>query len=734
LNFNGIDTFTFKANDGELNSTPGTVTVTVTPVPDLPIAQDETFMPVEDTLFSGQATASDPDGDPITFMLVTGTTNGQLTFNADGSFTYDPDPDFDGVDSFTFKASDLSGDSNTATVTLDVQSVNDPPVASAASFSTPEDMPLTAPAPIVDVDGDDLVFTLVMPPSNGTVVFDPDDNTFTYTPDPEFFGPDLFSFTANDGTVESNLGSVTITVTPVNDPPNAVDDPANPTNPSFTTSEDQQIARNFSVSLFSNDSDPEGDPIQLDSFDAVSALGAVVTVFGDGGFSYDPRGSQTLQNLDVGDTAVDTFTYTITDGAGGFDTATVTIQVSGVNDVPVAVDDEFSGNEDTVLTINGSQLLANDFDPEGTTTPTINSVSGPSAAGALVTFNMQTGVITYDPRGSAALQGLGAGDSFDDTFTYTIRDGSGVSAPATVTISVSGLNDAPTAAPDSASTETNIATMINVLANDTDPDSTIDMGSVQIVANPTNGTVSVNSLSGVVTYRSDSSFTGTDTFTYRVADAEGVFSAPATVTVTVNQRIRPWRNPNNSLDVNADGNVTILDAILVVGVLRNFGVDVDLTDPDLQSQPGFPQPNIAPFVDVFDNPSNTADDDRANLQDLLTIIDFLRTQIPGGGELEGEGELESDSLTQAVSVFDAGAVDGSFPGYRALTDISSQSYFRRLEEQEQDAAIVAAVGELGLPDDETISVSDDPLDSLHLGDDDLHLTALDALFSEGFEP
>jgi VCBS repeat-containing protein len=531
----------------------------------------------------------------------------------------------------------------------------------------------------------------------------------------------------------------------VNDPPDAMDDPTNP-GPSFTTTEDQMIARNFSINLFNNDTDPDGDALSLDSFQATSGEGAAVVVFADGTFQYDPRNSPQLQQLTPGDFVDDTFTYTVTDGNGGFDTATVTIRVNGANDLPTAVNDpsvtnpfpaQFTTNEDTVLTLNGSLLLANDFDPEGAGALEINGVSIISNAGAAVSFNVQTGVVTYNPQGSSVLQALGAGDSFDDTFTYTIRDGNDVSLPATVTIRVNGLNDAPTANADAATTETAVSTTINVLANDTDPDSAIDATTVQIVSNPTNGSVTVNSLTGVVTYRSNSNFSGVDTFTYRVADADGAFSTPATVTVTVNQRLHPWRNPSNSLDVNNDGAVTILDAILVVGVLRNFGVDVDLTDSNLQTMPGFPQPNIVPFVDTFDNPNDPNDDDRASLQDLLAIINFLRSNLPGGGEAEGEGESQSEPpapLVQATSVFDAGAVDGSFPGYRALTDITSQSYFRRLQEQEQDAAVVAAVGELAGDDAIAVSEDDGSYGALESSDDSLQATALDALFSEGFEP
>jgi hypothetical protein len=295
------------------------------------------------------------------------------------------------------------------------------------------------------------------------------------------------------------------------------------------------------------------------------------------------------------------------------------------------------------------------------------------------------------------------------------------------------VNDAPTANPDLVTTETAIAARIEVLNNDTDPEgnNTINRASVQIVDGPDNGTVTVNP-DGSISYESDSAFTGEDTFSYRVADAAGAFSLPATVTVTVNPRLNPWQNPagprdalGNALDVNDDGLVTILDALLVVNTLRDFGPPpVDLFDT-----PGGPPPNRAPFVDP-------TGDEMVTIADILPIINHLRDQIDNGAP-EAEGESDSmESVTPAqlasgTGVIDAGSVDGSFPGYSALTDINSQSYFQRLSQHERDAALATLASDDG--DAAIAGAGSHSAGDLDEDDDTVNLAAVDALFGDGFE-
>src|SRR5205823_2620035 len=146
--------------------------------------------------------------------------NGSVTLNVNGSFGYSPIANFNGTDSFTYKANDGALDSNVATVTLTVTAVNDAPLASADSYTTNEDTPLTVPAAGIlandsDIDGDLLSAVVVSGPTNGSLTLNVN-GSFTYTANSNFNGTDSFTYQANDGTSNSNVATVTLTITAVN--------------------------------------------------------------------------------------------------------------------------------------------------------------------------------------------------------------------------------------------------------------------------------------------------------------------------------------------------------------------------------------------------------------------------------------------------------------------------------------------------------------------------------------
>src|SRR5207247_2640554 len=174
ITYNGPDSFTYKANDGQADSAPATVSITVTPVNDPPgtsgaVVADDSYTTPEDTTLTVNAPGvlandGDVDGDALDRMLVVEGTRGTLTLSTNGSFVYTPALNYNGLDSFTYKANDGQADSPPATVNIPVTPVNDPPGTSGAvvaddSYTTPEDTTLTVNAPGVlandgDVDGD----------------------------------------------------------------------------------------------------------------------------------------------------------------------------------------------------------------------------------------------------------------------------------------------------------------------------------------------------------------------------------------------------------------------------------------------------------------------------------------------------------------------------------------------------------------------------------------------------
>jgi VCBS repeat-containing protein len=213
-----------------------------------PVAEDDFYNGTEDTLLSVPAPGvlandSDADGDPLTAILDSGPSNGTLTLNADGSFTYDPDLNFCGEDSFTYHANDGQADSNIATVTIDVACVNDAPVATDNAYTHDEDTQLTGNVITddtgagvdSDADGDALSINSNTDVAHGTLVLNPD-GSFTYDPNLNYCGPDGFTYDITDDPpatpppLVSNTATVSITVTCVNDPPEVTNvDPASQT-------------------------------------------------------------------------------------------------------------------------------------------------------------------------------------------------------------------------------------------------------------------------------------------------------------------------------------------------------------------------------------------------------------------------------------------------------------------------------------------------------------------------
>src|SRR6266508_2532639 len=190
-----------------------------------PVAVNDSYTTNEDTALGVAALGilgndTDVDGDALTASVVSTPANGTVTLNTlDGSFTYTPDANFNGTDSFTYQANDGTADSNVATVTLTVTPVNDAPVALDESYTIIEDTTFVVAAAAIlandtDVDGGALTVSLVSGPANGTVTLNPD-GEFTYTPAANFNGTDSFTYKLNDGQADSNVATVTLTVTPL---------------------------------------------------------------------------------------------------------------------------------------------------------------------------------------------------------------------------------------------------------------------------------------------------------------------------------------------------------------------------------------------------------------------------------------------------------------------------------------------------------------------------------------
>ena len=334
--------------------------------------------------------------------------------------------------------------------------------------------------------------------------------------------------------------------------PDAVDDAAQT---------DEGTVMTFNV--LANDTDPDGDALSIASLsdaDATkpgnqTALGATISVV-DGRVRYDPSASDTLRALNTGQSAADSFTYTVSDGAGGQDTAGVRVAVNGLsqNQPPDAVDDSATTIEGAPIPI---AVLRNDTDPDGSALVILALSDADAARSGFqtalgATVSVEAGQVRYDPTNSAALQALNTGERAADSFTYTVSDGSGGQDTAVVRVTVNGMTLPPDAVDDSAATAARAATFIPVLDNDTDSDGDPLAIFTLSDADPARGgfqtalgaTVSV--VDRQVLYEPASSASlqalllgerATDSFTYTVSDGFGLDAAEVRVTVSGVNRV-----------------------------------------------------------------------------------------------------------------------------------------------------------------------------------------------------
>jgi len=477
----GPDSFTFNASDGQDISAPGTISISVSPVNDAPVATARLLTTPEDTPLSITLSGADVDGDTLSFTVTSQPAHGALT-GTPPNLTYTPASNYAGPDSFTFTASDAVTASAPATISLSVAQVNDAPVVTARSLTTPEDTPLPITLSGSDADGDTLSFAISTPPAHGTLTGTPPD--LTYTPAPNYFGPDSFAFTASDGRDTSAPGAISISISPVNDAPVA-------TARLLTTPEDTPL----SITLTGTDA--EGDALSF----ALTSQPTRGTLTGT-----PPNLTYTPSSAYHG---ADSFTFTVSDGVATSTPGTLSLFVASVNNSPVASSRSLTIEEDTPVAIT---LVASD--PDGDTL-TFTLTAAP-------THGTLTGAppdLTYTP----ARHYFGP-----DSFTFTATDGLATSAPATVSLSITPVNDAPEAAAQTLSTREDTDKAITLTAVDPEGDPV----SFTVVSSPSHGTLT--GTPPALTYTPAQHYQGPDRFTFTASDGVAT-SAATSISLTVTE-------------------------------------------------------------------------------------------------------------------------------------------------------------------------------------------------------
>ncbi|WP_240479525.1 Ig-like domain-containing protein [Pseudoalteromonas rubra] len=513
-----------SVSDGTDQATLTAFSIEVVNSNDAPVGQDFTFTLDEEATLTVTAvlgllsTATDDDtdsGDTLTASAVSQPQYGQLTLNADGSFSYQHDGSENHSDSFTFQVTDSNNVSSaTQTVTLTITPVADAPTVVDDSATTNEDTAVIFDLLTNDSDPEnDLVeasAAIATQPGKGTVTIV--NGVVTYTPNANETGQDTFTYTVKDAALNTSAeATVTVTITPVNDQP---------------------TVQNFNVSI-DEDNASEAIAVRAGASDIEDGTPsgdiALATQPSKGSVAIDQQAGTLVYTPNANETGTDTFTYTIKDSEGSTsESGTVTVNIGAVNDRPVVADDSVTTNEDVSVTLD---ILSNDSD-----------VEDQGFNGANVTLEDQgNGAGSYAKADVSILADgtLQIAPKQDETgtfsFTYTLTDSEGLSSDAaTVTVTLTPVNDAPVAVDNVAQLMEEGSFEVNVLGNDTDVDEndSFDASSVTVVRAPSSGQTQVTT-AGAIIYTPNTNFSGEDTFTYTVADAAGAVSNEATVTMTV---------------------------------------------------------------------------------------------------------------------------------------------------------------------------------------------------------
>ncbi|WP_316354888.1 beta strand repeat-containing protein [Devosia sp.] len=614
----GPDSFQYTLSDGNGGTATGTVSVTVFPVNSAPVANSDAVSLNEDvaTVINVLGNDTDAEGQPLTVSGVGQPAHGTVVINQDGTVTYTPTANYSGADSFSYSISDGQGGTANSTVSLTVNPVNDNPVANADSGTVQAGnaVSINVLSNDTDAEANPLAVTGVGSAAHGTVVLN-QDGTVTYTAATGYAGPDSFTYSINDGQGGTATSTVGITVTA---PPGAwVEKQAvfKQGTAGYTGTIDTQLVQsaantsygdattigvdrgtNANVQVLLQFNDIFGDlasqvPAGAEILSATLTLNTTNT--GDGatlhrmltgwtegstwnslvtGVQTNNVEARTLSDATVsaGSTGNTVFDVTssilawlsgqtnfgwvfVSRGSNGWDFTsseggnapqlTINYRIpAAANTPPVATADTSTVAEDSSVVIS---VLANDTDADGNAL-TVTSVG--TAAHGTVVLN-PNGTVTYTPT---------ANYSGPDSFTYTISDGNGGTATATAEVTVTPVNDNPVATGDTVTVTEDVATIINVLANDTDIDG--NPLSVSAVGNAAHGTVVINQ-NGTITYTPASNYSGPDSFTYTISDGNGGTST-GTVTITV--------TPVNDAPVGgADSATTNQDQAIVISVLGN---------------------------------------------------------------------------------------------------------------------------------------------------------------------
>ena len=610
------DVFTYTVSDGNGGTATSTLTITVTGTNDAPQLTADTKTTAEDTAVSDNVLANDTDADvealTVTSFTVAGVPGtftpgqnaaipgvGTLVIQPNGDYTFTPALNFTGpAPLVTYTATDGTAPVS-STLTINVTPVNDPPVANDDSTTTPINRPVTIDVKANDSDPDNTPAQLtvsnpVVNPAQGTAVVNPD-GTITFTPANNVTGPVTITYTLTDPNGLSDTATITVNVG-ANTPPNGADvvrTIAEDTSYTVQTADlgftDADVGQTLAAVRI--DTLPGNGTLTLNGVAVTAGQVISVAAITAGQLRMAPDTNENGNNYA-------SFGFSVQDNAGAFDTApnTFTLNVTPVNDLPVALADVGSTTEQTLLTVSAANGVitstavpaGRDTDLDGDTL-TVSAVSFGANAGTVglplagahgsLVLNAD-GSYTFTP--AASTDALDSGESVVDLFSYTVSDGNGGLATTTLTITVTGTNDAPTVVADVGSAPEDTPISGNVLANDSDVDvEPLSVASFSVAGVPGSfaaGTTATIPGVGTLLIQTDGNYLFTPAANFNGAvpvatylASDGTASVPGTLTLNI--------TPVNDAPTGADKTITTAEDTPVTLSAADFGfADVDVGD------------------------------------------------------------------------------------------------------------------------------------------------------------
>ncbi len=522
-NYSGEDSFTYTivSADGQIST--ATVSLSVVPVNDAPIAQDDQLIcPEDESLTSINLVANDvdPDGDALTIVDVQSSNGADITFNEDGTINYKPAPNYVGTDTLTYTVEDGAGGVSTATITVEVTPVNDAPVAQDFALTTTQDESINSIdvlSSASDVDGDTISMVSGESSSGGVVQINAD-GTMSYTPPAGFVGTDIVTYSVQDSAGAVVEAKVTITVDPIDEASGG------------SSGGDGSITDGSGdgTSTGSGGSEGSGDGTSTGSGGSEGSGDGTSTGSGENGGAGDGTSAGPNGGGDTGDGAGSGGDGSAGGGAnggtgsgsgpnsgtgggsgdapdGGIPEGVVLTPEEALEAISTTVN--VSTDEDTPLQSGG--VASNVASLSQFLDVSTFSVAEAPQNGS-IQLDQETGDWTYTP----ATNFFG-----EDEFSVSVIDGEGNEATRVVSVTVLSVNDAPIVVNESVTTDEDVGiASIDVLSNDSDVES--DELSVQSAVSVNGGVVSIND-DGSLNYQPPANFNGTDTIEYVVADGNG---------------------------------------------------------------------------------------------------------------------------------------------------------------------------------------------------------------------